>query len=156
MSKTKSFGQILREEAGRIHEIQKQRADQMRTVAKAYEVTNPSVLEIQPLFADYDGLAETARNEDEELLIYAIKAADMMIHIEAVSDLTTAMAVANLWENMLDVPHGLWKDDFADKYGVLVITLFEIVREYLGIVTERWSERIEKIRLHMSYDPDNI
>lgn len=156
MSKTKSFGQILREQAARVTETQRRQAKQMAEMSRKYDVTNPPTLKILPLFADYQGLVDRTTDEDEINLIYAIRAADMMIHTEAIYDLPTAMAVATIWEHMIDVPHGLWKDDFADKYGVLVITLFEVVREYIGIVTELWSERIEKIRSQMTYDPDDI
>lgn len=123
MSKTKSFGQILREQHKRIQENMRLEADLAIEVSAA----NPPTLELMPLTLDYDALiSDKGLSGEEETFVCAIRAMDMVLNVKSFPQTSALLAITNIFDihilPRLDTP-------YPDRYGMAVIVLLEQAME---------------------------
>lgn len=148
MNEQKSFGQILREQAARAQQI----AENDANTAIEISISNPPTLGPIEYSVDYEALIrDRGLTGEEEKFVYAVRAMDMILHTEALKNLSaTGLAIINLFDvHILPRLHM----PYTNRYGMIVIVLLEEALECNQFLQETaFTNRIAAIGARMSYD----
>ena len=148
MGDYKSFGDILREQLARSKQI----AENEANTAIEISISNPPTLGPIEYSVDYEALIrDRGLTGEEEKFVYAVRAMDMILHTEALKNLSaTSLAIINIFDvhilSRLDTP-------YPDRYGMIVIVLLEEALEQNKFLQETaFTNRIAAVGARMSYD----
>jgi len=148
MGDYKSFGDILREQLARSKQIAENEANTSIEIS----ISNPPTLGPIEYSVDYEALIrDRGLTGEEEKFVYAVRAMDMILHTEALKNLSaTGLAIINIFDvhilSRLDTP-------YPDRYGMIVIVLLEEALEQNKFLQETaFTNRIAAVGARMSYD----